>query len=174
MNDKTILLECEDCGEVFLGDNLCDGYMCPICESGSVVSFGVMRNVTIKEIEENIKAREKGLEEDKDTIARAKKNGLIRTYNKRKNELTSEIDYSSKGDETVGMLYLDTTEVKEKLDEIEEQLDRINNKTEALDYEELYEIGTSTLASSVDEISNTAVKEMAEIIKDAMRMLIYK
>ncbi len=86
------------------------------------------------------------------------------------------MDYGNGKDKATLTIHINanTTELKGKLDEIEEQLDRINNKSEVLDYGELYAIGTSTLGMSVDEISNTAIKEMAEIAKDAMRMLIYK
>lgn len=165
MNSKPMLFECLECGETYLADNLCDGYKCPKCD-GYVVGRGF-----IKEIERLIK-------EDQRKINRAKENGLIRKYTKSQeiNDCIHGVDYASERDKTTMTLYIgaDTSELKEKLNELEEQLDRINDKLEELNYGELYTIGTSTLGMSVDEISNTAIKEMAEIVKDAMRMLIYK
>lgn len=167
MRDNIMLVECLDCEETYLADDLCDGCKCSKC-NGHLVERGF-----IKEMEESIK-------EIEDKINRAKNNGLIRKYIPKKptpapiERVKESKDGSTKQKGIELSIELDTTELKGKLDEIEEQLDRINNKSKVLNCGELYMTGTSILNMNVDEISNTAIKEMAEVIKDTIRMLVYK
>lgn len=239
MDDKTILLECKDCGEVFLGDDLCDGYRCPICE-GVIMPFIYKHDIaSIREIETNINTGSKVFEQQKKLIDKAKENGSIRNYisdkkidkdpeeekkgpgrpktiNREYTKSSQEglqenwtratfivredlleklkdlaytnrttikeeingaleeylraepllklhnlksIEEYAKEKPSLGLkprhISINTTEVEEKLDEIEEQIDRINDK-----------------AAMSTEI--VAIKEMAEIIKDTIRMLVYK
>lgn len=74
MNGKPMLLECVECKETYLADNLCDGYKCPKC-NGMVVGIGFMRKIFVSDIEKEMK-------DIQYKIDKAKENGLIRKYNK--------------------------------------------------------------------------------------------
>lgn len=76
MNSKPMLLECLDCGETYLADNLCEGYRCPKCD-GFIVGRGF-----IKDLEENMAGMEERIKVTRDKITKAKENGLIRKYTK--------------------------------------------------------------------------------------------
>lgn len=74
MKGKYLLMECVDCGETYLGDNMCDGCKCNKCD-GPAVGLGFMGKVLIRDIEEELNGMQ-------NKISKAKSNGLIRGRNK--------------------------------------------------------------------------------------------
>lgn len=71
---KYTLFECIDCKETYLADNLCDGYKCPEC-GGMVIEIG------------SLEGAEEAIEEMTNKVNKAKRNGLIRKYKRKDDDI---------------------------------------------------------------------------------------